>query len=270
MMRILTVFGVIFLALVLVACGGDEGDTSTSQSGDSPLNVIQWTKDPLSVVFRADIVGGNPDPIEVALRVPECTIYGDGRVVWIVQGNEGNFNVLFDFLSDETIQEFVSWLAIDQKIYSFEEGYKNELPQRAIPIYRQLYINVSGLVHITDDFAQWEDSQYYENILARCQSLSRTPRRFQPEGAWVLSEFVTDVRFVSYPIVYWDAEAAGFSFSIMAVDNSPQWVEGNTIRVVWQYLIETPGTVLFEDALGRYRVAIQVPGVTLNAPPAPQ
>lgn len=267
-MRKLFTLTLVLLLGVLAACGGEENSSTTSDSGDNPLSVIQWPRDPLYVVFRADTVGGDPDPLVTALRVPECTIYGDGRAVWVTLARDGNFHVLFDFLDDATIQEFISWLAIDRKIYSYQEGYKNELPQRVTPVYRQLYVNVSGMAHVTDDFAGWEVN-YYESILERCKTLSRTPRRFQPDGAWLLAEFVEDTRFVTYPIVYWDAEAAAFSFSGMAVDGSPQWVEGNVVRVLWQYLIETPGNVLFEDVFGRYRVAMQVPGVTLNAPPAP-
>lgn len=267
-MRIVSTIGLIFLLAVLAACGSGESNDTPTDNGDNPLGVIQWLRDPLYVIFRADTVGGNPDPLEAALRVPECTIYGDERIVWMTLAQDGNFNVLFDVLTDETIQEFISWLAIDRKIYSYEEGFKNELPQRVTPVYQQLYVHVSGVVHVTDDFAGWEVG-YYDEVVDRCKTLSRTPRRFQPEGAWLLAEFVEDTRFVTHPIIYWDAEAAGFSFSTMATDGSPQWVEGNVVRVLWQYLVETPGNVLFEDVFGRYRVAMQVPGVTLSAPPAP-
>lgn len=251
------------LTAVLTACGGNSVPENPLIT--DPNSVIQWQRDALAVVFRADVVGGTRSQTELNNHIPECTIYGDGRIVWTVSTNE--VQVLFDYLPDSLVQEFVSWLTIDQRIFTYEEGYLLQLPQSVTPVYEQLVLEVNGRKHITDGFSGWEDGDYYRTIVNRCQSLAPTPRRFVPTGAWVSAVPADGSR--QLPNVYWDGNSAGFGFFELANNGNRMWLEGNLVRVLWTYIIEDITDVQFVDSMGTYYVSLQVPGVTQDSPLAP-
>lgn len=255
-------FMMAFLAVSLAACGG-EAPQETELS--TPVSPIIWERDPLHVVFRADIVGGERTQGELANHIPDCTIYGDGRVVWTTSGGNG-VQVLFDFLPDLAIQDFVSFLTIDVLLFTFEEGFPLQLPQSITPVYEQIILEVSGLKHVTDSFGGW-DGNLYTTVLEACRALAKTPRVFVPEGAWIGALPSDPTR--DLPTVYWDSEAAGFNFSTLALESSTRWIEGNLVKALWAYIVEDPAEVEFDDRFGVYYVTLQVPGVTLNAPAAP-
>lgn len=247
---------------ILAACGGEAMPTPDPETSSSP---VQWLRDPLHVVFRADIVGGERSAWQIANHIPDCTIYGDGRVVW-TNDSGGGLQVLFDFLPDLVIQDFISFLAIDARIYTYEEGFPLQLPQSNTPTYAQITVEVSGRKHVTDSYGNWE-TDLYSAVLEVCRTLSKTPRRFVPTGAW-LSAMPADPKR-DLPTVYWDSEAAGFNFGTLALEGSKMWIEGNIVRALWANIVEDPTEVRFDDRFGVYMLTLQVPGVTLDAPPAP-
>jgi hypothetical protein len=228
--------------------------------------VVQWQRDPLNVVFRADIVGGNRSASQVKNVVPYCSIYGDGRVVWTTTGEGGSTQVLFDYLSDARIADFINTLTVNYRIYTYEEGFANSLPSGGTtPVYDQIIVNVNGQRHVADTYSNWEGD--YFNIVANdCRSLAPTPRIFKPEGAWLSVEQVEPQSYL--PTIYWDNETTGLLFGSLA-DGSTRWIEGTLVSILWENVIEAPVPIQFTDVTGTYVLALQVPGVTLDAPPAP-
>src|SRR3990172_1691325 len=85
------------LSLALASCsvlGGDEDKTSEPvgniPGGYRPSMAIDWDHDPSTIVFRAEVVGGEDDDAFYRRNdVPYCTIYGDGRIVWMTEPRAG-------------------------------------------------------------------------------------------------------------------------------------------------------------------------------------
>lgn len=249
------------LGLALNACQGDP----TSSSAQDPPNVIQWDRDPLNVVFRADIVGGQRDPFLMRNDIPLCTIYGDGRVVWTVDGPSGTLRVLFDFLSDQSIIGFISDLTVRYRIYTYEERYPLQIPSASTPTYEQLIVNVNGRRHVTDAYADWEVG-YFDAILTQCRELGRTPRQFIPQGIWLSVQPTRPDPF--FPTIYWDSANAGVDLGALA-DGSQRWVEGNLARILWENVIQIGSGVQFMDNSDTYALAVQAPGVMRDSAPSP-
>jgi len=250
------------LSLALGACQGDPAPPPAQ--GGAP-DVVRWDRDPLNVVFRADIVGGQRDPFAMRNDIPLCTIYGDGRVVWTIDGPSGTLRVLFDFLSDSVISSFISDLSVRYRIYTYEERYPLQIPSASVPTYEQLIVNVNGLRHVTDAYADWEVG-YFDAILGECRNLSRTPRQFIPQGIWLSVQPTRPDPF--FPTIYWDSASAGVDLGALA-DGSKRWVEGNLARILWENVIEIGSGVQFVDNSGTYALAVQAPGVMRDSAPAP-
>lgn len=265
-MKLQRVIGILLMGVLLARCGGGDTPPPTVISTGDVQGIIQWKRDPLAVIFRADIVGGDRNQVQLNNYIPACTLYGDGRVVYTENNPQGFLDVIFDFVSDEDMTNFVDDLAFQKSIFQYDEGYTRQLPASTVPVYRQIVVEVNGLKHITDDFVQWEGDLYAET-LAMCRALAKTPRVFVPTGAWVSATEVTAQQYL--PTIFWDSSAAGYAFSSIAIDGSRRWIEGATIRPLWDNIILQPGDIQFDDGVGVYFVSLQVPGVTLDAPAAP-
>ncbi len=258
------------LVLLLAACSALGGEPAAQNAGDvtsgGDNHPIQWNRDPYYVVFRADVVGGDDaDAFYRKNEVPPCTIYGDNRVVWTVENSEGSAQVLWDRLSDEVIREFVSDLTVNFRFYTYKSRAGEEITTE-LPVMETLTLGVNDVIHTSDSFSDWPPD-YYADILEKCQSLSQTPVLFEPEGAWIIAEPV--IYEPAIPSVIWDADATGLDLNILAENGAPEWHTDNNVRLLWNLIHDSTPDTQFTQGVDTFLVAVQVPGVTRDAPPPP-
>jgi hypothetical protein len=259
--RVIMGFMLILISLLAACQPGVEVTTA-------PEQVVQWNKDPYAVVFRAEIIGGdNADAFFMLNDIPACTVYGDGRVVWVVEGSgNGTREVLFDFMSAEDMARFIVELGINRKFYDYKEGFPLQLPTASKPVYERLTLENNGVKYVSDSFSEWP-YDYYNQSLQLCIQQAKTPRTFEPDGAWISAqEEPYDSRT---PSLMWEPDAAGLSFFSLAGTQERRWLEGALVKILWQAIKDNGFDVQFGEADKYYRIALQVPGVTRDAPPAP-
>lgn len=253
------------LALVLAACGGGDGGGGDPNSE----HLVNWVRDPYSVIFRAEVVGGqsNENDYYRLNEVPPCTIYGDGRVVWTEERPTGGVpSVLFDFLTEEQISSFVLGLTVEGRFLTYTEEFPNQIPTSETPVYEKMTLFINDVTHVTDEFAEWPD-RYYEQFLTQCRKLGATPRIFEPDGAWISAQTIEyDGTLAS---IYWEPEAAGLIINQIFASGEKRWIEGQIVRVLWKALHDNGLNTQFTEGDLTYNILLQVPGVTLDAPPAP-
>jgi hypothetical protein len=262
MARLLAGLG-LALMLALAACESGGNTTEPQFAGGS---VIQWDRSPQTVVFRADVEGGE----NTFLRgndIPLCTIYGDNRVVWTNVLGEFNVQVLEDRLTDQQIQDYISYLTIVQQFFNYQ-GQADMLPPSAIPpVVETLYVAVNGREHKSDAFAEWPPD-YFQTVVNACKALSRAPVLVAPSAAWVT------VREVDYnpsvPMLLWEGEAASLNLGELAAAGEARWLEGQNVRVLWNLLRNSSPITRFLDENGAYEIVVAAPGVNRSAPPPPQ
>ncbi|MCK6577442.1 MAG: hypothetical protein L6Q98_04980 [Anaerolineae bacterium] len=265
------------LLLVLSASACQQGpaqDSPPTAAVDASLlgdrfnpapGLITWTRDANEVLFRAEIVGGE-DPFLARSIVPECTIYGDNRIVWQNMLDSADVQVLEDRLSDQTISAFVQYLTVGERIYTFTE----KLPEVAAqydtaPVVEHVTINVNGILHRADGLSGW-DSTWFDRVLATCQGLGAAPVLVLPSQAWVNSR---EVSYDPQPaLILWDAAATGIRLGAYTGD-TPGWVEGDGVRQLWNRARGLPLNSLYREDGRTYQIALQVPGVTRGSPPPP-
>lgn len=254
------------LALSLAACGGGDGG---GDAGTNPDYLVNWVRDPYTAVFRAEVVGGQSSDTEfIRLNdVPPCTIYGDGRVVWTEESPTGGVpKVLFDFLSDEQITTFILGLTVEGRFLTYNEEYLNQLPSTDTPVYEKMTVAVNDVTHVSDAFAAWPED-YYEKFLTQCRQLGKTPRIFEPEGAWLSAQTIE--YNPTLPSIFWEAEAAGLSLNQVFASGEKRWIEGQNVRILWKALRDNGLNTQITEGNLDYMILLQVPGVTVEAPPAP-
>ena len=263
MMRCLLAFLVSLLALSACQSNAAGGDPQNSNS-------IQWDRSPSSVVFRADVVGGS-DEANFASRneVPPCTVYGDNRVVWLNQLGPYETQVLWDQVADQSVRDFVSALTVNERFYDYEARANLQPATSVRPVIETLMLFVNDEERQSDSYSGWE-GDYYRRILSKCQTISTTPILFEPSEAWVSAEAIpADQADTSTFNVPWDAEANRLSFAEVAESGERRWITDRNVLVLWNLIRNSPSNLRFTEDDQHYRVALEAPGVTRHAPPAP-
>jgi hypothetical protein len=245
---------VLTLVLLIAAC-------RTAPPATTIPNIVTWDHSPQAVVFQAAIVGGESD-----FQAPNCTIYGDNRIVWVNELGPSQIQVLEDRLPNSTINAFAQYLAVNERIYTYEARLKAVQAQADInPVVETVEINVNDIPHKADSFGGW-DGDWFPRVLGTCKQLSQTPVLVAPTSGWVSAQSVPFD--MTPPITSWDAKATGLSLSSVT-DGQPHWISGATAATLWNTLHSLPSNTIFEDGSDYFVVALQVPGITRDAPPAP-
>lgn len=265
-------FVLLSITLMISACSALAGDTTTNdaQAEASPEAntgdaLVNWNQDPLHIVFQADVLGGSRFGTFVdGNRVPLCTIYGDGRVVWL--SGENN-DVLFDILTPAEITDFVTYLTVEERFFTFRAGRDNLLPSPEMPITDVLLLQVNDVNHRTDSFGDWTED-YFERILEACTTLGDQPRLFQPSEGWFSVEIVS--YNPSLPSVPWYVEQSGLDLTdVGEMPASSIWLENSLVPAIWTTIRENDGIIQFNQDGIDFLVVLHVPGVTVDSPPPP-
>lgn len=261
------------MIMVLVGCQALGGSPQGSGDGNNsnPITqsgVVRWDRDPLAVVFRADIVGGDDqDALYRLNEVPLCTLYGDGRLVYTLESSDGILpQVIFDFLTDQEIINFVTGLTVESRLFTFEAGEGLEVPSSSEPVVETITLNVNDVEHTVDAFSDWPE-EYFNDVIESCQAQANEPAVFEPTAGWIRVESIeyrTDT-----PSVFWEAGAGGLDFSTIVNAEETRWIEGENVAIIWNQIRNNGLDMQFTDDLGTYQVALQIPGVTRDAPATP-
>ena len=259
--------GLMVLLFILAACdsGGSSNDSAFADN-----SIIRWDRDPKTVVFRAEVVGGsNADSFLARNRIPLCTIYGDNRIVWLNDLGDFNVQVLWDQLSDQQIQDFVAFMTISQLVYNYDSGLDLQMPGAVQPVVEVITINVNGREHKTDSFSSVDwPVDYFQNIVQFCGQVSRSPVLFEPTGAWLTLQAVDYDSTRALQV--WNSEGTGLSFKDIADGGKPYWLTGENLHLLWNMTRSASEQTLYLDSDGNaYDLVLEVPGVNPTSPPAP-
>ncbi len=247
----------IALILLIAAC-------QPAATNEQQPNIVRWDHNPQNIIFRADIVGGESD-FQARNDIPNCTIYGDNRVVWSNELGPSTVQVLEDRLPDAAINAFAQYLAVNERVYTYEARLKEIQAQADVnPVVETIVINVNDLPHTADSFGGW-DGDWFPRVLAGCKNLSQAPVLVAPSSGWLSAQRVSFS--MQPPVATWNAKQMGISLN--SATGAPQWISGDAASSLWNTIHSLPSNLIFEDGSDYFEVALQVPGVTRDAPPAP-
>ncbi|MBZ0281291.1 MAG: hypothetical protein K8L97_11165 [Anaerolineae bacterium] len=259
---LLCLIGLIALAITACGTGGE-----TIPGASAPGNLIEWDRNPNTIVFRADVTGGSStDPFLAASEIPACTIYGDNHVVWTNELGAFNTQVLEDRLTDDQMRTFVNFLVLNRQIYNYKARTDVAPASSTAPVVETLLLFVNNVPHETDAFSGW-DGQYYQEVVQSCRSISTAPALYVPAAAWITARVVE--YDPSATALLWDAAANGLDLAALAAEGNPRWITDRNVAVIWNILRTSPPNIQFNQDNLQYWVSVQAPNITRESPPAP-
>lgn len=242
--------------------GGQTEPTATSQPSGP---VITWDKAPETIIVRLDRVVLKEPPYEGLNRIPVCTLFGNGRLLWVNNVPPNGEEVLESYLDDVTIRTFLEYIIRDKKFYNTPDYASQELPPSENSPVESITLNVSQEARTVRSYRPWPENLYLD-IVNRCRSLTETRALFVPEGAWVSAYAVPDNP--NAPKIGWPGTGP-FRMSELSAAGEPLWVTDVGLTQLWNMQRQSLGQVLWLEAGKTYKVAIQVPGISRESPPAP-
>lgn len=263
------VFGIALMSVVTACQNNQSGATATPDVpiGGAPgvSGVIGWDKNPASIVFRADAEVNN-EPLAPALnRLPLCTLYGDGHLVWINQIQGGGEEVLEAYIDDQRIRRFLEFVIRDMRFFDMPNYADSQLPPDGLALVETLSLNTGGQVRTLRNYSIWPEDRYV-NILNACKGMTSAPASYLPRGGWVtVREAGTDRSAVQ---IRWPVTAS-FRMADVAAADRALWVSDASVRVLWNSIRQSNRTAQFVEGEKVYDVIVQVPLISRDSPPAP-
>jgi hypothetical protein len=261
---VLAVVGLLIMgALGLAGCTRNE-PAQTPQPAN-PAAVLAWDKSADAVIFRLDRQVLNEPDFQARNRLPYCTLYGDGRVVWVNTVQLGGEEVLEALIDDTQFRAFLEFLIRDQRFYDIPDYASLELPPTQNAGVDSITLTLGEQVRTVRNYRQWPTATY-ALMLERCVTLSDSPVRVAPSAGWVT--VYEGPPQTQLPRIDWPATAP-FTIAQAAQDRQSLWVEGPAFRQLWNTQRDTMGNVVWHEGGKNYRVAVQVPGISRDALPPP-
>ncbi len=244
----------LFLSLFLLG-------TSACATLFPPRPAITWDTDPEALIVSATYCCGFVLSYEVENYIPDAQIWGDGRIIWVEEGGDQR-KVFEGALTQGQMADFLRFIETEG-FFGWEDLYAN--------------------YNITDHAHQCLEIVLLEESKRVCEYIEGAPRAFHylynriAKGAGATgTAFIPDSGYlISYlfPRLYakryfndqiWEADKMGFSLE-EAVHGL--WIEGEVLETAWEIVNINIWRNLIQDGEDYYEIAIQIPGVSAQAPP---
>lgn len=250
------------LGAALAACGQAATQPAPSET-EADTALFDWPRSPDTIVVRLDARNEAGNPVQVLNAIPPCTLWGDGRVVWVTWDEYGAQQVLEGRASDAAIRAFLEYV-IGQGFYNWEDDLAPADPATALT--ETITVNLYGEVRTVRRYNSWPDGAY-EAILERCAQLSTTPVLVLPWGGWLSA--VEVARNDTLPRWYWPSDLP-FTPADLVANGEARWLRGEYIDEIWA-IVRDPasGAQVIGPDERAYHLALAVPGISRDAAPPP-
>jgi len=265
MRRIIWIALLINGLVLLAAC---EEDTPTPDVQNQQIGPLDWDNSPETIILRIEQRLYDAPPAEAANTIPLCTVWGDGRIVWVnelenVELETDEVQILESRISEQQMRSLIEDV-IFTGFYDWESNFI--IPELENPFVSSITLNLMVETRTVERYTSWP-ANGFDRILTACQQISDTPAVFLPQGLWVSAYRIEPQEFQGE--WRWIPEAAGFNLADVADGSAPQWITGDFAALVWENTILASASTQVLDNDATYELAIQVPGVSRDSPPTP-
>lgn len=268
MRRLVLLWLVLLVVLALAACSNKKDDDQQDEGEeDSRLGLFDWDRNPDSIIVRLDSQASADDTVFLLNSIPPCTLWGDGRVVWVTRAQGGTREVLEARVKDSTMRAFVEGI-INRGFYD----WRDELvpPSTSASVAESITISLYSEVRTVRRYSNWPQNGY-QAILAECASLAEQPVLVLPRAGWVSAY---EVPYNSQAPGWLWPEDAPFTLQELAFSGEARWMTGDLAAYIWERSREARTDVqvfeMINEEYHAYRLAMVVPGISRYAPEAPE
>jgi len=223
-----------------------------------PRPELKWDTSPDAVIIETYVTGGMM-PINYQMNsIPEARVWGDGRILW-VEWEGGGRRVLEGRLAEAEMRALLQKIS-DAGFFGWENFYQ---PRGRIydAATTTLTVNLLNTRKSVSEYFSGAPAKFHELTAYLSAGAGATGADFTPVRAYLTALPVGDPSIKADYV--WPEERAGFT---LAEATGGRYVEGEALAFAWQVVNQNLNAVV-ESGGRRYRLLVQVPGVSLEAPP---
>jgi hypothetical protein len=226
-----------------------------------PRPALEWDASPEAVVIQATFCCGFV-PMEVAVNyIPDATVWGDGRIVWVLQSAGGGRQVLEGRLSADEMRALLGQF-VDAGFFGWDDSYAN---YNVTDLASQcLTVSLTGEHKTVCEYYEGAPRAFHTLYDYVSGGAGAVGADYVPERGYVTAYPLTEFDPAGLQVWPWPAEAAGFS---LAEAGGGRWVEGEALQTAWTAVNGSFWGHALQDGDSYYRLTVQVPGLSQSAPP---
>ncbi|MBI5931458.1 MAG: hypothetical protein HY862_19270 [Chloroflexi bacterium] len=254
---------VLLIGLLLLAGCNKNDDKKKNDSQDSDnLGLFEWDRSPDTIILRMDDQANYEPQAYFDNDIPLCTLWGDGRLVW-VNLLSGRSEVLEARLTDDQIRGLIETI-IRTGFYDWENDIVP--PGTDNPVLQSLTLNLFDSSQTVERYSPWP-ANGFATLFDTCANLAETRASVLPTGGWMKAyevEVDQNAKVIPWP------RTAPFTLAELASSGTPRWIETPWAEFIWTNVTRESGSVQVREEGKAYLVSLQVPGISRDAPPAPE
>ncbi len=224
-----------------------------------PRPAVEWDSSPEAVVLRGTFCCGLVPQYYAQNYIPEVTIWGDGRIVWVDDHGGGARSVSEGQLTEAELAALLQRL-VDAGFFGWADNYANyNITDGATQCLRLNLLSTSKSV-----------CEYYEGAPAAFHTLyseaaggaGATGTEFVPaQGTLAVFPVGDPSNLTPEDYLDWDPAVTGLSLADVSGE-AP--VDGNALALAWRAVNRSAWAPLVREGETFYYLVVTVPG--LNAP----
>jgi hypothetical protein len=230
-----------------------------------PTDII-WDDSPQTLIFSATTSGGFVPQIAELNNIPDAQIWGDGRILWVETGSQGERRVMQGNMSLVQVAGLFERLQ-SEGFFSWKELYKPQLAPTDLPT-KCLFAQTKEQSRKVCEYYEGAPAAFHEVYAWASQGAGVTGKPYEPQEGYL----------ISYPIekpeqVGDQAEPAQWptqeNETSLSEATQGVWIQGQSLKSAWQAVNRQPwGPSAVEDGQA-YLISLQIPQVSLVQPPGP-
>jgi hypothetical protein len=224
---------------------------------------LSWNTDPNALIISATFCCGFVQPVTLLNALPDASIWGDGRILWVERENNGQRRVLEGQLSPEQLEALLQRI-VGAGFFSWQDKYEDRSIADAAE--QCLTVELEDQAKKVCEYVSGAPPAFHELYAEIAQGAGATGTDYTPERGYFQAHPVQLPEGFTPPVAAeWSASSLGFALS-EAVEG--RWLEGDTLAQAWQMInTQGPGAII-QDGEGYYQLSIQLPGLSIVEPKA--
>ncbi len=228
------------------------------------LPPLVWEKDPQAVVISATFCCGFVPQLAVTNYIPEAQIWGDGRIVWVVQEDTGSRSVFQAQLSPDEITELLEQLA-KAGFFGWEPRYGDftvtDLADQC------LQVNLESGSTAVCEYYKGAPQAFHELYDLITSGAGKRGSIYTPEVGYLTVRALGAAEQAAPEDINLDWDAAGLNLRLDKVGDG-EWIKGPGLELAWKAVNARPWLPVVKSGDTIYEIGLQIPGLSREVPPA--
>lgn len=239
-------------------------EVTSAPEGDFPRPEVTWNHDPNTLIVSGTYCCGFTTPLVPLNYIPDFQVWGDGRYVWVVYSSDNSTRkVLQGQLSEEKLTTLLQKV-VDAGFFGWKDRYAN--PMISDLADQCMTVNLSSTSKTVCEYSEGAPEAFHTFYDNFARGNEETGIEYVPTKGYLTAFDMGNLgRPVSQSDVQWPADQL---FSLSTAVDKGVWVEGQALELAWQAVNNDPWQGLAYENGKFYSLAIQIPGLSMNQPPA--